>query len=88
MIEALSEEKQQLYLSALTHYADLADRRAIENEYEALVLRFVKESGAIISKDGDQWCALYGANLQEGIAGFGNTPFMAAANLRDQFHKP
>jgi hypothetical protein len=24
--------------------------------------------------DGDQFCALYGENLQEGICGFGNTP--------------
>lgn len=24
--------------------------------------------------DGDMWCALYGANLMEGIAGFGETP--------------
>lgn len=27
-----------------------------------------------ISIDGDQWCALYGDNLQEGVAGFGNSP--------------
>lgn len=25
-------------------------------------------------KDGDQWCVLYGENLQEGIAGFGDSP--------------
>ncbi len=25
-------------------------------------------------KDGNQWCALYGANIQEGVAGFGDTP--------------
>lgn len=27
-----------------------------------------------ISKDGDQWCALYGKDLQNGVNGFGNTP--------------
>jgi hypothetical protein len=27
-----------------------------------------------VTKDGDKWCALYGVNLQEGVAGFGNTP--------------
>ncbi len=27
-----------------------------------------------ISLDGNQWCALYGANLQDGVAGFGDTP--------------
>lgn len=24
--------------------------------------------------DGTKWCALYGENLQEGVAGFGDTP--------------
>jgi len=30
-----------------------------------------------LSIDGNQWCALYGANLQDGIAGFGDTPSAA-----------
>lgn len=30
-----------------------------------------------LTVDGDQWCALYGANLQDGIAGFGETPAAA-----------
>ncbi len=30
-----------------------------------------------IVKDGNQWCVLYGKNLQEGIAGFGDTPAQA-----------
>lgn len=32
-----------------------------------------------IFPDGDQWCALYGDNLQEGVAGFGDTPEQACA---------
>ena len=27
-----------------------------------------------ISADGTAWCALYGPNLQDGVAGFGDTP--------------
>lgn len=27
-----------------------------------------------IKVDGNQWCALYGENLQDGIAGFGDSP--------------
>jgi len=27
-----------------------------------------------LSMDGNQWCVLYGENLQEGVAGFGDTP--------------
>ena len=29
-------------------------------------------------KDGDQWCFLYGNNIQEGVCGFGETIFRAA----------
>lgn len=28
--------------------------------------------------DGDMWCVLYGENIQEGVAGFGETPEKAA----------
>jgi len=31
-----------------------------------------------IFPDGNQWCALYGDNLQEGVAGFGDTPSLAS----------
>lgn len=30
-----------------------------------------------LSIDGDQWCALYGDNLQDGVAGFGDSPELA-----------
>lgn len=33
--------------------------------------------------DGNMWCALYGENLQEGVAGFGRTP----AEATDDFNK-
>jgi hypothetical protein len=28
----------------------------------------------VLSQDGNQWCALLGENLQDGIAGFGDSP--------------
>ena len=31
--------------------------------------------------DGVQWCALYGDNLQDGVAGFGDTPAKAATQF-------
>ena len=34
-----------------------------------------------ISLDGNQWCALMGIDLQEGIAGFGDTPQEAVEDL-------
>lgn len=32
-----------------------------------------------LTADGDQWCALYGEDLQVGVAGFGGTPEQAMA---------
>lgn len=34
-----------------------------------------------IYPDGNQWCALYGEDIQEGVAGFGNTPSAACADF-------
>lgn len=34
-----------------------------------------------ITKDGDKWCVLYGENLQDGVAGFGDTPELAARDF-------
>ena len=34
-----------------------------------------------LSIDGNQWCALYGANLQDGVTGFGDSPAAAMADF-------
>lgn len=38
--------------------------------------------------DGNQWCALYGENLQEGVAGFGDSPELACAAFDKAWHAP
>ena len=35
--------------------------------------------------DGDQWCALYGEDIQSGVAGFGKTPALACQNFNDNW---
>lgn len=40
-----------------------------------------------IFKDGNQWCVLYGEDLHDGIAGFGNTPYLAILDFNNQFNK-
>ena len=37
--------------------------------------------------DGNQWVCLYGENLQVGIAGFGDTPYMAILSWNKEWHK-
>jgi len=34
-----------------------------------------------IERDGNQWCALYGANLMQGVSGFGDSPELAMADF-------
>lgn len=50
-------------------------------------LSLVESLKPSITKDGDQWCCLYGDNLQEGIAGFGDTPYQAILNFNTEFNK-
>ena len=38
-----------------------------------------------LGRDGSQWRALYGDNLMEGIAGFGDTPDAAMRDFDKQF---
>lgn len=38
-----------------------------------------------VYKDGDQWCVLLGADLQEGISGFGVTPLNAVNDFNKDY---
>lgn len=40
-----------------------------------------------LSVDGDHWCALYGNNLQAGVAGFGSSPAAAMTDFDNNWHK-
>ncbi len=40
-----------------------------------------------IKKDGDQWCVLYGDNLQDGVAGFGKSPYLAVLNFNENWYQ-
>lgn len=40
-----------------------------------------------VSIDGNQYCVLYGSNLQEGIAGFGDTINQAIGDFNKQFNE-
>jgi len=56
------------------------------------ILEYVRDTALFIQRpsfalkprvfpDGNMWCALYGENLQEGVAGFGETPEAAACDF-------
>lgn len=41
-----------------------------------------------ISIDGNQYCVLYGDDLQSGVAGFGDTLYYAIIDFNKAFHRP
>jgi hypothetical protein len=41
-----------------------------------------------VTIDGNQYCVLYGEDLQSGIAGFGDTLMSAIFDFNKSFHKP
>ena len=40
-----------------------------------------------LTKDGNQWCVLYGDNIQSGISGFGDTPYKAILDFNKEWNK-
>ena len=69
---ALNEEYQSMAANAICHAAQQAG-------YEIQVAAQHYTCPSVIWKpklsiDGDQWCALFGDDLQSGVAGFGDSP--------------
>ena len=59
----------------LSHYAEMAF-----NAVQSAAGEYERPSAVMRPKifiDGNQWCALYGDNLHEGVAGFGDSPTKA-----------
>jgi len=71
----------------LTHYdyeaASIRSQTAQE-ENEFKLFAMLKPSTQI---DGNQWCVLYGKDLQVGIAGFGNSLHLAIMDFNSQWYK-
>lgn len=72
MSQVLSPELQALAQEAICHEARMASaaiqQAAATYERPSVLYR------PVLYIDGNQWCALYGENLQEGVAGFGSSP--------------
>lgn len=75
MSTVLDLEMQHIVMNACTHAADMASAaiQAAAGQYTLPSVLFQPR----LSIDGDHWCALYGDNLQDGVAGFGKSPAAA-----------
>jgi len=79
----------------LPSYLHELAQQNINNEADVIQQKYLAESRrslwAIVYKlipfkDGNSWCVLLGNDLQDGIAGFGNTPAVALQAFEDEFN--
>jgi hypothetical protein len=70
--EVLGLEMQHCVMNAICHAADMA--KVSIQEAAGTYARPSAIYKPRLSIDGNQWCALYGENLQDGVAGFGDSP--------------
>jgi hypothetical protein len=65
--------------------------QGVANEYASAAIEQQRPSAIfrpVLSIDGSQWCALYGADLINGVAGFGDSPDKAMRDFDAQWLKP
>lgn len=78
---AEAESSQRQHFDCLSHYETMSSVNEIA-EYTKFNLLKPR-----LFQDGNQWCVLFGENLQSGIAGFGNTPHLAILDWNKAWHK-
>lgn len=68
----MNSEDSSMAMNAMAHEARMAgvSIQAAAAQYERPSVLYRPR----LSIDGSQWCALYGENLQDGVAGFGDSP--------------
>ena len=71
----MSYASEQGVLNAQWNAAEMAFQVEVARSAQHVLMR------PRVYPDGGQWCALYGENLQEGVAGFGETPEKACADF-------
>lgn len=69
----------------LSHHVSMAARAWADAASEQLRPSVVFRP--TLSRDGNAWCALFGANLHEGVAGFGASPAEAMYDFDNAWHK-
>jgi hypothetical protein len=86
MNQVLDQEWQRIAANAICHAAE----KSLENIRIAVAAYEVPSAvyRPKLSIDGNQWCALYGENLQDGVAGFGNSPADAMWDFDRNWHAP
>jgi hypothetical protein len=78
---------EQIESSQRQHHQEMKHYQEMCNIEEKRTLTLLSVLNPKLSKDGNMWCFLYGENLQEGVAGFGETPYTAMIDFDRNFNK-
>ena len=85
-MNALTHEHSSMAMNSIGHAVQMV-QHSMQNAAACY-----EEPSAIyrpkLSTDGNQWCALYGDNLQNGVAGFGDSPAAAMWEFNKQWYAP
>jgi hypothetical protein len=79
----MNDAYQQMAVDAISHAANMA-----REEVRIIAAEYARPSVVWKPKlyvDGNQWCALLGDNLQDGVAGFGDSPAEAMWDFDKQW---
>lgn len=83
---SLTEQDSNLLLNQLSNNAVILHQEQLNVIVQEQELGYVKAFGLKPFKDGNQWCYLLGDNIQEGVCGFGETPYKAMLAFNKAFN--
>ncbi len=82
-----NEKLMQAESSARQHHQHLEHISRMYTIGEAAEMNLFLLLKPTLQQDGDQWCVLYGDDLQVGIVGFGDTPRKAIREWTKEWDK-
>lgn len=68
-----------------TYFYEQQNNRALEAHAEAMRPTLLYRP--TVKRDGNQWCALLGENIMEGVCGFGDSPDLACRAFDDAWYE-
>ena len=81
------EELEQVESSQRQHHEVLRQQEVMGTAVESAEYNLFATLKPTLQRDGNQWCVLYGEDLQTGIAGFGKSPYLAILDWNKQWWK-
>lgn len=82
-----STTKGDIIMNLEPHQSHTIFAEMLANEENKAIMLPIQMLNPKLYKDGNQWAYLLGENLQEGIAGFGDTVFQAAQDFHKAFYQ-